>query len=132
MDLEVFQSLSASEIAELVRSSGSKVCVFPINGTRRWFMLEHTVPEGADWATVYCDVSAERHIDLYREDNLREAIRSYDDDRARAQPYSKQRFPEIFGVKDPYGWSDDKVRQYSREERAEFGDYIRAQGFRLD
>ncbi len=29
-------------------------------------MLEHTLPEGADWATAYCDVSAERHIDLYR------------------------------------------------------------------
>jgi len=65
MDLEAFQNLSAPEIAGIVRSSGPKVCVFPINGTRRWFMLEHTVPEGADWATVYCDVAAERHIDLY-------------------------------------------------------------------
>jgi len=66
MDAKVFQSLVEPEIAELVRSSGSSVCVFPINGTRRWFMLEHTVPEGADWAQVYCDVSAARHIDLYR------------------------------------------------------------------
>jgi tuberculosinol/isotuberculosinol synthase len=66
MDPEVFQSLSEHEMAELVRSSGPKVCVFPINGTRRWFMLEHTVPEGADSARVYCDVAAERHIDLYR------------------------------------------------------------------
>ena len=65
MDLEAFQNLSAPEIAGIVRSSRPKVCVFPINGTRRWFMLEHTVPEGADWATVYCDVAAERHIDLY-------------------------------------------------------------------
>ena len=66
MEAKVFQSLVEPEIAELVRSSGSSVCVFPINGTRRWFMLEHTVPEGADWAQVYCDVSAARHIDLYR------------------------------------------------------------------
>ena len=66
MDLEAFQNLSASSIAQIVRSSGSKVCVFPINGTRRWFTLEHTVPEGVDWATAYCDVSAERHIELYR------------------------------------------------------------------
>ena len=66
MDLQRFQNLPASEVAEAVRSSGPKVCVFPINGTRRWFMLEHSVPEGADWAAVYCDVSAERHIDLYR------------------------------------------------------------------
>ncbi len=66
MDIQLFQDLSKSQVAELVRSSGSMVCVFPINGTRRWFMLEHSVPEGADWATVYCDVSAERHIELYR------------------------------------------------------------------
>ena len=66
MDREAFQKLSVAEVAHLVRSSGSKVCVFPINGTRRWFMLEHKVPEDADWATVYCDVAAERHVDLYR------------------------------------------------------------------
>ena len=66
MHLETFRHLPVSEIAQLVRSSGPKVCVFPINGTRRWFMLEHTVPEGADWATAYCDVAAERHMDLYR------------------------------------------------------------------
>jgi tuberculosinol/isotuberculosinol synthase len=66
MDPDVFQSLSECEIAKLLRSAGSKVCVFPINGTRRWFMLEHSVPAGADWAKVYCDVAAERHIDLYR------------------------------------------------------------------
>ena len=66
MDLQHFLNLSTSEVAGLVRSSGPMVCVFPINGTRRWFMLEHSVPEGADWATVYCDVSSERHIDLYR------------------------------------------------------------------
>jgi tuberculosinol/isotuberculosinol synthase len=66
MDPDDFQSLSEHEIAQVVRASGSKVCVFPINGTRRWFVLEHSVPEGADWAQVYCDVAAERHIDLYR------------------------------------------------------------------
>lgn len=66
MDLGAFQSLSIPQVAELVRASGPKVCVFPINGTRRWFMLEHTVPEGADWAAAYCDVAAERHIELYR------------------------------------------------------------------
>jgi tuberculosinol/isotuberculosinol synthase len=65
MDIQVFQSLTTVEIAERVRALGPKVCVFPINGTRRWFLLEHSVPDGADWATVYCDVAAERHIELY-------------------------------------------------------------------
>ena len=66
MNPAAFQSLSTAEIAERVRALGPKVCVFPINGTRRWFMLEHSVPDGVDWATVYCDVAAERHIELYR------------------------------------------------------------------
>ncbi len=66
MDLEAFQGLSTPQVAELVRASGPMVCVFPINGTRRWFMLEHAVPEGADWAAAYCDVAAARHIELYR------------------------------------------------------------------
>lgn len=72
------------------------------------------------------------HVDRYREDNLQGAIQAYDEDRAGAQPYSRQRLPEIFGPKDDYGWSDDKVRQYSRAERADFGAYVRAQGFCLE
>ncbi|MGD9295395.1 MAG: nitroreductase family protein [Roseobacter sp.] len=72
------------------------------------------------------------HVDQYEENNLRDAIETYDDDRIRAQPYAKQRFPDKFGTASVYGWSDDKVRQYSEAERADFADYIRAQGFRLD
>ncbi len=72
------------------------------------------------------------HTDCYREHNLQDTIRTYDEDRAKAQPYATRRFPDSFGTKDTYGWSDHKVRQYSRPERAEFGDYIRAQGFRLN
>jgi len=31
-----------------------------------------------------------------------------------------------------YGWSEDKARQYSKPERADFGAFVRAKGFRLD
>ncbi len=72
------------------------------------------------------------HVDQYREDDLQTAVHAYDADRAAVQPYAKQRSAETFGEKNTYGWSDDKVRQYSQPERADFGDYIRAQGFRLD
>ncbi len=72
------------------------------------------------------------HTDRYSETNLREAVRGYDADRAAAQPYKAQRFPEDFGEAENNGWSDDKARQYSRAERADFGAYIRARGFRLD
>ena len=72
------------------------------------------------------------HTDRYSEDNLRPAVAAYDSDRAQTQPYATQRFTEDFGHKTTYAWSDDKVRQYSRAERASFGAYIRARGFCLD
>ena len=31
-----------------------------------------------------------------------------------------------------YGWSEDKARQYSVPERADFGAFVRAKGFKLD
>lgn len=60
MDIETFQDLPAEEVARLVRASGSRVCVFPINGTRRWFLLE------AEGEQDYMDKTASRHIEVYR------------------------------------------------------------------
>lgn len=72
------------------------------------------------------------HVDRYQETGLHDAVRAYGRDRAEVQPYAAQRFPEIFGEAEAYGWSDDKVRQYSQPERDGFGDFIRGRGFRLD
>jgi len=75
------------------------------------------------------------HVDAYQEANLRDTVQNYDQTRAAAQPYAVQRSPDRFAAQDRqdiYGWSDDKVRQYSTPERADFGAYIRAQGFKLD
>lgn len=71
------------------------------------------------------------HTDRYGEDNLAGRIEAYDAERAAAQPYASQRLTEQFGAKTTYGWSDDKVRQYSQPEREDFGAYLRAQGFSL-
>lgn len=76
-------------------------------------------------------LSATCHVDRYREDNLQDVVQGYDADRAATQPYIRQHEPETFGTKTPYGWSDDKVRQYNRPERADFGGYIRNRGFCL-
>lgn len=73
-----------------------------------------------------------RHFNSYSETGLRDAVADYDRDRADAQPYARQRLTQVFGAKENYSWSDDKVRQYSQEERADFGAYVRAQGFKLD
>ena len=64
--LEKFLSLPTQEVAKLVRSSGSKVVVFPINGTRRWFMLEYGDQEFEDPIAAYMDIAMGRHIELYK------------------------------------------------------------------
>jgi tuberculosinol/isotuberculosinol synthase len=45
---------------------GPKVCVFPINGTRRWFILEHPFEQTGDWVQTYLDTSIWRHVELYQ------------------------------------------------------------------
>ena len=40
LSLNEFLGLPTEEVARLVHAAGSKVCVFPINGTRRWYLLE--------------------------------------------------------------------------------------------
>jgi tuberculosinol/isotuberculosinol synthase len=66
MDLETFSSLPSPEVACLVREIGPKVCVFPINGTRRWFMLEYASNSVNKFAESYLDIMVERHIELYK------------------------------------------------------------------
>jgi len=72
------------------------------------------------------------HHDRYGETGLREKIAAYDKRRAAVQPYKTQRFTEKFGESDSYGWSEDKVRQYSVPERVGFGAFVRKKGFSLD
>ena len=67
ISLEEFLNLSTDQVAALVRAAGPKVAVFPINGTRRWFALEHAeAARGGDPLTAYMDISQTRHIELYR------------------------------------------------------------------
>jgi tuberculosinol/isotuberculosinol synthase len=66
LDLDEFRRLPTEEIARLVRAAGPQVCVFPINGTRRWFILEHGAKTGEDPLVTYLEVAGRRHIELYR------------------------------------------------------------------
>ena len=61
---ESFLRLPTSEVAALVKATGQKVCVFPINGTRRWFMLEHGDMIGHDFIEAYMDLSIQNHVEL--------------------------------------------------------------------
>jgi tuberculosinol/isotuberculosinol synthase len=66
MDLDTFQALPAQEVAALVRQAGPKVCVFPINGTRRWFVLEHPEEAAAGLADSYLAITWRRQVELYK------------------------------------------------------------------
>lgn len=41
MDVNAFYHLPKQDVADILQEKGPVVCVFPFNGTRRWFMLEH-------------------------------------------------------------------------------------------
>jgi len=63
---EKFCNLSTEAAAALIRGAGPKVCVFPINNTRRWFALEHGAEQFDDPYTAYMDITGKEHIRLYK------------------------------------------------------------------
>ena len=71
------------------------------------------------------------HTNRYDESALRAQVDAYDQRRHANHPYGKQRRIKSFGTAEFYGWSEDKARQYAEPERADFGAYIRRQGFSL-
>lgn len=68
MLLEQFLNLPVDDIARLMRQAGPKVCVFPINGTRRWFLIEYppTTWSESDFLTEYHVASVRRQLALCR------------------------------------------------------------------
>ncbi|HEX6033368.1 MAG TPA: hypothetical protein VFY83_02995, partial [Anaerolineales bacterium] len=61
---EQFLQLPTEEVAALVRASGQKVCVFPVNGTRRWFLLEHAEEIQDDFFEAYMNTSIKSYLEL--------------------------------------------------------------------
>jgi hypothetical protein len=68
MDAARFYQISKPEVAQIVREAGVKTCVFPINGTRRWFMLERETQQGQadNPERDYVELMVTGHINLYR------------------------------------------------------------------
>ena len=64
ISFEHFLQLPVQEVAALVRASGQKVCVFPVNGTRRWFLLEHASQIKDDFFEAYMSAAIQNHVDL--------------------------------------------------------------------
>lgn len=64
--LKKFLKLPTEEVSALVKSSGSKTLVFPINGTRRWFAMEYGEQEFEDPIHAFMDIAGRRQIEIYR------------------------------------------------------------------
>ena len=66
MNLVEFTNLSLAKVREIVSANGPKVCVCPINGTRRWFTLEHANTDYEDIEAGYLDTVAQAYIDFFK------------------------------------------------------------------
>ncbi|HRD78839.1 MAG TPA: nitroreductase family protein, partial [Hyphomicrobiaceae bacterium] len=99
--------------------------VFPVAG------LGFGWPERPNWVSARLPLSATVHRDRYRETSA-DTVDAYDRRRHAIAPYRTIRRERDLGRPAFYGWSEDKARQYSTPERADFGAYVRKIGFKLD
>jgi len=76
-------------------------------------------------------LAATLHENRYDEGNLAQRIDAFDRRRASTHTLG-QRDPARWGTADFYGWSEDKARQFGVPRCADFGAFVRKQGFRLD
>jgi nitroreductase len=88
-------------------------------------------PAEAGHVSARIPLACTLHTDTYDEGDLAMLINAYDRRRATIHPH-KPRDPSRWGSVPFYGWSEDKARQYGVPQRADFGAYVRKQGFRLD
>ena len=101
--------------------------VFPVAGLCVGYPLQ------PGWTSMRLPTAVTVHTDRYDDADLPAQLAAYDARREarHATPKENQRFVERFGYSEPYGWSEDKARQYSVPERHNFGPFIRGHGFGL-
>lgn len=64
ISLKEFLEMPTKQIAQLMQRDGPKTCVFPINGTRRWFLLEH--PKRVHDSQGYIETYLERSFEIFK------------------------------------------------------------------
>ncbi|MGH8680748.1 MAG: nitroreductase family protein [Burkholderiales bacterium] len=113
----------AAAVSELL---GLPDWVFPIAGLTLGF------PESKEPMSPRLALTATVHTDRYAADDLEQELHAYDERRVRDRPYRRQRSVERFGSAERYGWTEDKLRQYSDVQRADFGAFVRSKRYRLE
>jgi nitroreductase/FMN reductase [NAD(P)H] len=104
---------------------GLPEAVFPIAG----LCVGYPVESGRIFPRL--SLSTTVHTNRFNEADVRAQIDAYDERRHAMFPLRKQRYSSHYPDVDFNGWSEDKARHYSMPERADFGEYIRAQKFSL-
>jgi len=101
--------------------------VFPVAGLCAGYPVQR------GWISMRLPPAVTVHTDRYDDRDLPAQLGAYDHRREarHATPRESQRYVERFGHTEPYGWSEDKARQYSVPERHNFGPFIRRHGFEL-
>jgi nitroreductase len=101
--------------------------VFPVAGLCVGYPLQ------AGFISLRLPPTITVHTDRYDDRDLPAQLAAYDTRREarHVTPRESQRYVERFGYTEPYGWSEDKARQYSTPERHNFGPFIRRHGFEL-
>ena len=110
---------------DLARLLALPDAVFPVAGLCVGF------PAEAGRITPRLPLEVTVHVDHFDETGVRERIEAYDRRRHALLPFRRQRYPDRYVDSAFYGWSEDKARQYSVPERADFGAFIRENGFSL-
>lgn len=114
----------ARELAQLLELPQG---VFPVAG----LTLGYRAKPGA--ISMRLPPSVTVHVDRYDDSGFEADLDAYDRRReaARPTPRENQRDAKRFGSVDSYSWSEDKARQYAVPHRADFGEFVRTQGFAL-
>jgi nitroreductase len=100
--------------------------VFPVAG------LGLGWPSRKPHVSLRLPLSATVHRNRFSNADIADTVDAYDRRRHAVAPIQTQRAEAEFGTAEFYGWSEDKVRQYARPERADWGAFVRRKGFRLE
>lgn len=118
-------SVIRNHAAEVSRLFGLPDHVFPVAGM------------GFGWPAVAMNISARLPLAVTVHRNrftecTEAQVAAYDKRRNGIFPYRAQRNVARWGTSADYGWSEEKARHYAESERADFGAFVRAKGFKLD
>ena len=110
-----------------VSEEGATFWCFPIAGVMFGW------PDTEGYVNQRLPQGAVVHYNTYDDTDLAKHISNYDQIRhsAHAVPPERQQKTDLYGVTEPYFWSEHISRQLSVPERAEFRAYLEENGFAL-